>query len=73
MVTYREVVTVHRVKVVGDLEVIISFGSSWIGFFSTIKKASTDITKMAADLVDKSANGAIVWYFVFISHIETIR
>ena len=64
---------VHRVKVVGDLEVIIPFCYSWIGFLSTIKKASTDITKMAADLVDKSANGAIVRDLTHTSHIETIR
>ena len=64
--------TVHGVKVVGDLEVIIPFCYSWIGFLSTIKKASTDITKMAADLVDKSANGAIVLCFTCNSPIETI-
>ena len=57
---------------VGDLEVSIPFGLSWIGFLSTIKKASTDITKMAVDLVDKSANGAIVWNFTLPSCIETI-
>ena len=51
---------VLKARVVGDLEVSFSKYLLQIGLFSSIKKASTDITKMAADLVDKSATGAIV-------------
>jgi len=44
----------------GDLAVPIRSFHESAGFLSSLKSVSTEVTRLASDIVDKSANGAIV-------------
>ena len=44
----------------GDLGVPLLAYHENTGFFSSLKSVSTEVTRLASDIVDKSANGAIV-------------
>ena len=42
-------------------------GNHHLDFFESIKKVSSEVTKMASDLVDKSANEAIVLIIQYLN------
>ena len=53
-------ITDLRNQEAGDLAVHVLACHDRPGFLSSLKSMSTEVTRLASDIVDKSANGAIV-------------